>query len=182
LRSLLVVMTFSCLALSLVRHLSFPKEAVGALAVLGWSGLVAGQGISALAAAGKYRLRGRDSDFWPWLRRRSAVFLVAAGAVAPVITFLLFVVAFTCVGLDVERLDEELAELRDVTWGGWPLAWLRVWTWLLYLNPASALLIAISGLSYFRPSQNVAFLLVRLFGLLSALTATVVVFGFYMEF
>jgi hypothetical protein len=182
LRSLLVVMTFCCLGLSLVQHLSFPKWFGGVLAVLAWSCLVAGEGVSALAAASGYRLRRREEEFWPWLRRRSAVFLTAVGAVGPATTFLLFVVAFSCAGLDVERLDEYLAQIRDVPWGGWRTAGFRIWMTLLFLNPASALLNAISWLSYFRPWQDFSFLLVRVFGLLSSLAATGVTLGFYVDF
>jgi len=176
LRSLLVVMTFCCLGLALLRHLAFPEWALGALAVLAWSGVVAGQGGAALAAAAGYRRRGREAGFWPSLRRRGAVYLAAAGAVGPVATFLLFVVVFAGAGLELDRCFHLI---RGSAEHGWQGAWPGIWTALFSLNLAGVLLNAISCPCYFRPRQDVALLLVRAFGLLSALAATGVTVAFW---
>ena len=178
LRSLLLVMTFCCLGLALLRHLAFPEWALGALAVLAWSGVVAGQGGAALAAAG-YRRRRREADFWLSLRRRWAVYLAAAGAVGPVATFLLFVVVFAGAGLDVDRLDRCFHLIRGSAEHGWRGAWPGIWTALFFLNPAAVFLNAISCPCYFRPRQDFPLLLVRAFGLLSSLAATGVTWAFY---
>ncbi|HUT93222.1 MAG TPA: hypothetical protein VMY37_27405 [Thermoguttaceae bacterium] len=178
LRSLLLVTTFCCLGLALLRHLAFPEWALGALAVLAWSGVVAGQGGAALAAAAGYRRRRREADFWLSLRRRWAVYLAAAGAVGPVATFLLFVVVFAGAGLDADRLDRCFDPFRGSAEHGWRSAWPGIWTALLFLNPAGVLLNAISCPCYFRPRQDVALLLVRALGLLNSLAATGVTVAF----
>jgi hypothetical protein len=162
LRSLLLVTTFCCVALSLLQCVSFPPWGLGMLAVLAWSGLVAGQGGAALAAAAGYRRRERQDDVWLPIRRRWAVFLAALGAAAPVAT------------LDVDQLGGRFNPIHGSTESGWRDAWQGVWMALVVLNPASALLNAISCSCYFRPWHDLPLLLVRVFGLLNSLTATFV--------
>ena len=131
-----------------------------------------------MAAAVGYRRRRREAGFWQSLRRRWAVYLVAAGAVGPVATLLLFVVVFACAGLDVDRLDRCFDPFRGSAESGWRGAWPGIWMALCFLNPAGVLLNAISCPCYFRPRQDVALLLVRALGLLSSLAATGVTVAF----
>jgi len=179
LRSLLAVMTFCCLALALLRYLAFPEWAVGSLAVLAWSGVVAGQGGAALTAAAGYRRRGREPGYWPSRRRRWAVYLAAAGAVGPVATFLLFVVVFAGAGLELDRLDRCFHLVHGSAEHGWHGAWPAIWSALFFLNPAGVFLNAVSCPCYFRPRHDVALLLVRALGLLNALAATGVTWAFF---
>lgn len=179
LRSLLALMTFCCLALALLRYLAFPEWALGSLAVLAWSGVVAGQGGAALTAAAGCRQRAREPGLWPSLGRRWAVYLAAAGAVGPVATFLLFVVVFAGAGFELDRLGRCFHLVRGSAEHGWQGAWPGIWTILFFLNPAGVFLNAVSCPCYFRPRQNFALLLVRAFGFLNALAATGVTWAFY---
>jgi len=181
LRSLVILMTFCCVALSLLSYASFPPFALHVLVVLAWSGLVVGQGGSALAAASGYRRRGPNEESWLRARRRWAVFLASVAAVGPTITFLLFAVASYCRGSRVDQIDWWLAEIRASAELGSRGVFFSVWLALLCLDSASALLNAMSCAFYFRPRHDFPLLLMRVFGLLSSLIATLAALGFYAE-
>ena len=180
LRSLLIVMTFCCLGLSLLSYLSFPPVALQVLGVVAWAGLVVGQGASALAAGADYRRRRPHNSSWLRVRRRWAVWLASLAAVGPTITLLLFVVVFCCSGYDVDRIDRWFDEISGSAELGSRGFWFNTWMALALLNSGSALLSPISCAFYFRPSRDFALLLVRVFGLLSALVATSITLAFYV--
>ncbi len=176
LRALLVLMTFCCVALSLLSYVPIPLWVLPMLGVLAWSALVVGHGRAALATAAGYRKR-RPDHHSPWLlaRRRGALLLASLAAIGPVVTFLLFLVAFSCAGLNVDQLAE-LGLFVDRLIGfdalGGRGVWAGVWLALVYANLASVLLIVVSYSAYWRSRTDLALFVMRLFGLMSSLIAT----------
>jgi hypothetical protein len=166
LRSLLALTTLACLVLSILRYASFPAWGSGVMALLAWSGLLAGQGGAALAAG--WRGQGRADVFGRGMRRRAAAYLAAAGAVAPLVTFLLFAVALCGADFRLDRLAGRVDPYAESQWRGGT----SVWPVLFVLNPLSVVASAISCPFYFRIREDFALLLVRALGVLSALAAT----------
>jgi hypothetical protein len=173
LRALLALMTFSCIALSLLRYVSIPLWVLPLLGILAWSGLVVAHGKAALAAG--YRKRRADDSPWLSGRRRSAVLLASLAAMGPVITFLLFTVTLSYAGLDVGQFGD-IGLLVDKLTGSDALgsrsAWGGAWLVLAYVNLASVLLNVVSLSVYWRSRTDLALFAVRVFGLMSSSIAT----------
>jgi hypothetical protein len=175
LRALLLLMTFCCLALSLLAYVSIPLWILPVLGILAWSGLVVAHGMAALATARSYRKRRRDNSPWLSARRRGAVFLASPAAVGPVITFLLFVGAFSGAGLDADHLRDVSLFVDRFTRSdtlGSPGVWAVTWLTLVYVNVTSVFLNVLSCAIYWRARTDLPLLAMRLFGLAGSMIAT----------
>jgi hypothetical protein len=175
LRALLVLMTFCCLALSLLSYVSIPLWVLPMLGILAWSALVVGHGRAALATATSYRKRRPSGSPWLPARRRAAVLLASLAAIGPVITLLLFIGAFSCAGLDIDHLSEIGLVVNEFTGSdalGSRGVWATSWLALAYANLASILLNVVSYSIYWRSRTDLAMFAMRLFGLMSSSSAT----------
>jgi hypothetical protein len=175
LRALLVLMTFCCVALSLLSYVSIPLWVLPMLGILAWSAVVVGHGKAALATAAAYRKRRPENSPWLSVRRRGSVLLASLAAIGPVVTFLLFLVAFTCAGLAVDQLAEIGLSVDRFTGFdalGGRGAWAGTWLALAYANLASILLNVVSYSIYWRSRTDPALFAMRLFGLMSSSIAT----------
>ena len=175
LRTLLLLMTLCCVALSVLRNVSVPLWVLPLLGILAWSALVVAYGRAALVTATSYRERRAEHLPGPSARRRWAVLFATLGAFGPVITFLLFVAVFSFAGLDVERLGMARLAVNEFTGtnalntrGAWAIAWLA----LTYANLVSILLNVASYSVYWRSRTDMGLFALRLFGLMSSSVAT----------
>jgi hypothetical protein len=128
-----------------------------------------------LAAAANYRERSPDQSPWSAARRRWAVLFAVLAAFGPVITFLVFVAALSCAGLDVDHLSQVRLFVDEITGtdaigarGAWATAWLA----LTYAGLVSILLNVASFSVYWRSRTDLGMFAVRLFGLMSSSIAT----------
>ena len=102
----------------------------------------------------------------------------------PVITFLLFVGAFSCAGLDIEHLTRIGVVVDEITGSdalGSRGVWADAWLALVYANLASSLLNVVSYVVYWRSRTELALFVLRLLGLMNSATATCVALVCYLS-
>ena len=171
LRGMLAVMTLCCVGLSLLSYLPVPLFVLPVLGVAAWSGLVVGQGVSALAAAADDRRGSWDASRRWWSRRRWAVLLASMGAVVPAITLLVFVGVFSFSGSGGVWIERCLALVHGTTELGSRGTRGQMWLVLLLLNLGSGLVNLTTFTFYARPGEDFSLLVMRVFGVLNSMTA-----------
>ncbi len=190
LRSILILMTGACVLLSLRPYVSVPRGVLDVLGILGWSAVVACQGVCALAAWSRYRTSTAGRARWSSRGHQAAVVLASLAAIAPVITLLLCLLIFYAGDFNIAKISNSFPS-RALGSGAAPLrlggpaalapppTWVAIWYGMFFLNPASVLLILITCMFYFRPGRDFPFFSMRMFGLISAWIATAVAISYF---